>query len=87
VIALVSAKRLVIDAIRGYIYWRARTERRYVPDLLRTMLEETSHRLVMTKEIGEEWDNHSHRYARIWRRSMNAKRRVDRPRIPHDSAL
>ena len=51
------------------------------------MIKKTPHRLVMTKEIGAEWDNHSHPFARRWRRSMNAKRRVDRPRIDHDPTL
>ncbi|HOE46621.1 hypothetical protein [Methanothrix soehngenii] len=54
---------------------------------LKIMIERTSHRLVMTKEIGAEWDVHSHPFARKWRRSMNAKKKVDRPRIDHDPLL
>ncbi|WP_348303960.1 hypothetical protein [Methanothrix sp.] len=54
---------------------------------LKIMIARTPHRLVMTKEIGAEWDNHSHRFARSWRRSMNAKKRVYRPRIDHDPLL
>jgi hypothetical protein len=51
------------------------------------MIDETYHRLVMTREIGAEWDKHSHQFARRWRRSMNAKRRVDRPEVDHDAAF
>jgi hypothetical protein len=54
---------------------------------LKIMIGRTSHRLVMTKEIGAEWDIHSHPFARRWRRSMNAKKRVYRPRIDHDPLL
>lgn len=54
---------------------------------LRVMIDETAHRLVMTKEIGSEWDIHSHPFARRWRRSMNAKRRVDRPSCDPDLRL
>jgi hypothetical protein len=41
----------------------------------------------MTREIGAEWDIHSHPFARRWRRSMNAKRRVDRPNVDHDDVF
>ncbi len=84
-----SAKsmRLVIDASvatstgeRGLRGERCQT-------FLRTMIDKTVHRLVMTKEIGTEWDIHSHPFARHWRRSMNAKRRVDRPSVDHDLIL
>lgn len=54
---------------------------------LRVMIEETDHRLVMTREIGAEWDIHSHPFARRWRRSMNARRRVDHPSVDHDQIL
>lgn len=86
---MTSAKsmRLVIDASvatssgeRGQRGDRCQT-------FLRVMIDETAHRLVMTKEIGAEWDIHSHPFARRWRRSMNARRRVDRPAIDHDIIL
>jgi hypothetical protein len=51
------------------------------------MIDETYHRLVMTREIGAEWDIHSHPFARRWRRSMNAKRRVDRPNVDHEDVF
>ena len=54
---------------------------------LRVMIDETYHRLVMTREIGTEWDIHSHTFARRWRRSMNARRRVDKPTVDHDAVL
>ena len=82
-----QSKRLVIDASvatstgeRGQRGVRCQT-------FLRVMIDETYHRLVMTREIGAEWDKHSHQFARRWRRSMNAKRRVDRPEVDHDAAF
>ena len=62
-------------------------EVRMCQSFLRVMIDETAHRLVMTREIGAEWDIHSHPFARHWRRSMNAKRRVDRPSMDHDQIL
>jgi len=82
-----QSKRLVIDASvatstgeRGQRGVRCQT-------FLRVMIDETYHRLVMTREIGAEWDTHSHPFARRWRRSMNAKRRVDRPNVDRDAVL
>ncbi len=82
-----KSKRLVIDASvatstgeRGLRGERCQT-------FLRIVIDRTAHRLVMTKDIGAEWDIHSHQYARRWRRSMNAKRRVDRPIVNHDLTL
>ena len=82
-----DSKRLVIDASvatstgeRGHRGERCQA-------FLRIMIDRTAHRLVMTKDIGAEWDIHSHQFARRWRRSMNAKRRVDRPDVDHDAAF
>jgi hypothetical protein len=82
-----ESKRLVIDASvatstgeRGQRGERCQT-------FLRIMIEKTAHRLVMTKDIGAEWDIHSHPFARHWRKSMNARKRVDRPAVDHDLIL
>lgn len=48
-----------------------------VRDFLNAMLFETEHHAVMTKEIGHEWNNHSHLFARKWRLWMDGKRRID----------
>ena len=82
-----ESKRLVIDAsVATSTGERGRRGER-CQAFLRVMIDETSHRLVMTREIGAEWDVHSHQFARHWRRSMNAKRRVDRPNVDHDAVF
>ncbi len=80
-------KRLVIDASVATSTGERGGRGDRCQAFLRVMIDETYHRLVMTREIGEEWDKHSHPFARRWRRSMNAKRRVDRPNAYHDAAF
>jgi hypothetical protein len=82
-----EAKRLVIDASVATSTGESGQRGERCQAFLRVMIDETYHRLVMTREIGEEWDIHSHPFARRWRRSMNAKRRVDRPNAYHDAAF
>lgn len=82
-----QSKRLVVDAsVATSTGERGRRGKR-CRDFLKVMIDETSHRLVMTREISAEWDIHSHPFARHWRRSMNAKRRVDRPSAGRDAAF
>ncbi|UBF25672.1 hypothetical protein K9N68_29615 [Kovacikia minuta CCNUW1] len=46
------------------------------------------HRVVMTPDIREEWDNHQSKFARSWLRSMVAKRKLEAlPEIPLDNEL
>ncbi len=82
-----DSKRLVIDASVATSTGERGERGERCQAFLRVMIDETYHRLVMTREIGEEWDIHSHPFARRWRRSMNAKRRVDRPNAYHDAAF
>lgn len=82
-----ESKRLVIDASVATSTGEHGHRGEMCQTFLRIMIDETAHRLVMTKEIGSEWDIHSHPFARRWRRSMNAKRRVVRPAVEPDSAL
>jgi hypothetical protein len=82
-----ESKRLVIDASVATSTGERGERGERCQAFLRVMIDETYHRLVMTREIGAEWDEHSHQFARRWRRSMNAKRRVDRPDIDHDAAF
>lgn len=82
-----ESKRLVIDASVATSTGERGQRGELCQAFLRTMTDRTSHRLVMTKEIGAEWDIHSHPFARRWRRSMNAKRRVDRPTVDRDPIL
>jgi hypothetical protein len=58
-----------------------------IRDFLNAMLLETEHHAVMTKEIGDEWNNHSHSFARKWRRYMDGKRRIDHLNISPNSTL
>ena len=82
-----QSKRLVIDASVATSTGERGQRGVRCQAFLRVMIDETYHRLVMTREIGAEWDIHSHPFARRWRRSMNAKRRVDRPDVDHDAIL
>lgn len=82
-----QSKRLVIDASVATSTGERGERGVRCQAFLRVMIDETYHRLVMTREIGAEWDIHSHPFARRWRRSMNAKRRVDRPNVDHDAAF
>lgn len=82
-----DSKRLVIDASVATSTGERGVRGERCQAFLRVMIDDTYHRLVMTREIGAEWDVHSHPFARRWRRSMNAKRRVDRPNVGHDNAF
>lgn len=83
----VESKRLVIDASVATSTGERGPRGEMCQTFLRIMIGETAHRLVMTKEIGFEWDIHSHPFARRWRRSMNAKRRVVRPSVERDPSF
>ena len=37
-----------------------------------------NHRIVMTREISDEWKRHQSRFALEWRVSMDARRKIDR---------
>lgn len=46
-----------------------------------------SHRVVMTQEISNEWKRHQSRFARRWRLSMDARKKVERIELPEDETL
>ena len=46
-----------------------------------------NYRVVMTREISEEWKRHQSRFALEWRVSMDASRRVERIDPPEDNTL
>lgn len=54
---------------------------------LSAMIDRTVHRLVMTKQIGMEWDRHSHPIARRWRKKMIGMRRVVKLAVDPDHGL
>ncbi len=75
-----DSKRLVIDAdvaqaagSETATHPRARHCRDFLDEVLTL-----SHRVVMTERINNEWKNHQSRFARRWRVSMDARRKVDR---------
>ena len=45
------------------------------------------HRVVMTREISDEWKRHRSGFALEWRVSMDARRRIDRIDPPEDKEL
>jgi hypothetical protein len=82
-----ESKRLVIDASVATSTGERGQRGERCQAFLRVMMYDTSHRLVMTREIGSEWDIHSHPFARRWRKSMNARRRVDRLNVDRDAVF
>ena len=46
-----------------------------------------SHRIVMTEKINNEWKNHQSRFARRWRVSMDARKKINRIDPPEDEEL
>ena len=55
-------------------------------DFLNAVLS-LSHRIVMTEKINNEWKNHQSRFARRWRVSMDARKKIDRINPPEDAEL
>ena len=77
------SKSLVIDACVARDTGSTHPNRNF----LTTMRKDTRHKLVMTRDIGSEWDRNASRWARKWRVSMNAQRRVYRPNLKSDDIL
>ena len=55
-------------------------------DFLSAVLK-LSHRIAMTEKINNEWKNHQSRFARRWRVSMDARKRIDRIDPPENAEL
>jgi hypothetical protein len=49
--------------------------------------EEVCHRMVFTPAVEEEWNEHQSGFARRWRRSMFARKKIDRFEAPADTAF
>src|SRR5207302_9194650 len=45
------------------------------------------HRIVLSDAIEAEWNSHQSGFARRWRRSMFARKKIDRVKVPVDRAL
>ena len=55
-------------------------------DFLSAVLK-LSHRIAMTEKINNEWKNHQSRFARRWRVSIDARKRIDRIDPPENAEL
>jgi hypothetical protein len=76
-----TLKRLVIDASVAQAaggQTAAHPTSKQCRDFLTAVLE-ICHRVVMTPEISEEWRQHQSSFARGWRVSMEARKKVTRP--------
>ena len=84
-----NSKRLVIDAdvAQGAGGKNATHPRsKHCRDFLNTVLS-LRHRVVMTEKISNEWKGHQSRFARRWRVSMDARKKVDRIDSLEDNTL
>ena len=84
-----DSKRLVIDAdVARAAGSEAATHPRaeHCRDFLNAVLS-LSHRMVMTEQINNEWKNHQSRFARRWRVSMDARKKIDRIDPPENAEL
>ena len=75
-----DSKRFVIDAdVAGACGSKALPDPRakHCRDFLNVVLS-LKHRVVMTEKISDEWKRHASPFARRWRVSMAARRKVDR---------
>ena len=84
-----DSKRLVIDAdVARASGSETATHPRaeHCRDFLSTVLS-LSYRIVMTQKINNEWKNHQSRFARRWRVSMDARKKIDRINPPEGKEL
>ena len=84
-----ASKRLVIDAdvarasgSETATHPRAEHGRDFLSEIL-----SLSHRMVMTEQINNEWKNHQSRFARRWRVSMDARKKIERINPSEDEEL
>lgn len=56
-------------------------------DFMHTMLEETQHKVVLTRDIQTEWNKHQSRATLVWRRTMIAQKRICLIEISADEDL
>ena len=82
-----DSKRLIIDAdVAGASGSKTPPgpTAKHCRDFLNTVLS-LSHRVVMTAKIRDEWKRHASPFARRWRVSMDARRKVDRIIEPQEN--
>ena len=56
-------------------------------EFLETLRDECSHRVVMTPELSEEWEENQSKFAATWLRSMIARKRFNYVEPPVNQAL
>jgi hypothetical protein len=56
-------------------------------EFLSTLLEETEHKVVLTRDIQAEWNKHQSRATLVWRRTMIAQKRVCLIEVSSDEVL
>ena len=84
-----NSKRLVIDAdVAQASGGENATHPRAINcrDFLKEVRSQ-DHRVVMTREISDEWKRHRSHFALEWRVSMDARRKVERINPPEDADL
>ena len=84
-----DSKRLIIDAdVAGICGNKPLPDPRSINcrNFLNVVLS-LSHCVVMTEKISDEWKRHASRFARRWRVSMDARRRIDRIDPPENENL
>ncbi|MDE0681362.1 MAG: hypothetical protein OXI63_00485 [Candidatus Poribacteria bacterium] len=84
-----DSKQLVIDADVARASGSetaAHPRAEHCRDFLNAVLS-LSHRIVMTEKINNEWKNHQSRFARRWRVSMDARKKINRIDPPEDEEL
>ena len=84
-----DSKRLVIDADVARASGSETANHptaKHCRDFLNAVLS-LSHRVVMTEKISNEWKNHRSRFARRWRVSMDARKKIDRINPPEYAEL
>ena len=55
-------------------------------DFLESVLS-ICHRIILTAELEDEWEDHQSRYANRWLSAMESRRKVSRPAAEQDAAL
>ncbi len=56
-------------------------------EFMQVMLDETKHKVVLTRDIQVEWNKHQSRATLVWRRTMIAQKRVCLIEAPTDEIL
>ncbi len=82
-----ESRRLVIDAsVASAASLKEHPVSRACRDTLLAVLN-ICHRMVMTKDISDEWGRHQSGFSLRWQRTMNAKKKIIRIEVGRHNAL